>query len=49
MDSKLSKKLFGTLSVYDMGDPNRKDECHVKGYKINSELRFDFKRDHRIP
>ena len=45
----MQDKLWGTLSVADMADPNKQDECFVKGYKINSELRFNFHRNHRIP
>jgi hypothetical protein len=43
LDAKISKKLFGNLSINEMALFQRNNpKDHVKGYYINSENRFNF-------
>jgi hypothetical protein len=43
IDEKVSKKLFGSITVQEMMDPNaRTDNYGVDGYKLQPGLRFNF-------
>ena len=50
IDPKVSKKLFGSITVQEMMDPNaRQDNYGVEGYQLKPSLRFNFQRDHLVP
>jgi len=43
IDAQTTKKLFGSITVQEMMDPNkRQDNYGVEGYKLKPELRFNF-------
>jgi len=43
IDEKISKKLFGSITVSQMMDPNAKQDTYgVDGYQLKPELRFNF-------
>ena len=47
IDPKLSKKLFGNLTVQDM--IQQKEQFGILGYEINPRPRYNFIRKHVIP
>jgi len=49
--SKVSRKLFGTVTIKDMSKPDRfSDAIGIKGYEMHPKLRFNFaNKEYKIP